>query len=108
MIRIASVAGAAALLGVLLSGGVPVRAGIGDDNPGIPHIVAAIAAHSRGRMSALGPVADSAWFEIAGVLLQAQRADVPVCVAAPARGYRVVGRRGGCGRSARSTWLPLV
>jgi hypothetical protein len=94
--RIGSVAAVMALLGVLVSGPVSAHADVADNNPHIPGIVATMADHSKGRVSVLGPVTDPAWYEVVGVLLQAERAGVPVCVAAPAGGYRVVLRAFQC------------
>lgn len=98
-VRIGSLAAVVALLATLVSGTVSVRAGAGDSNPVIPRIVTTMASHSKGDVSVLGPVADPAWFEVMGILLQAQRTGVPVCVATPAGGYRVVLREFQCGRA---------
>jgi hypothetical protein len=83
-----AVASAAAAVWALAFG-VVLRADTHDNDPALPAAVAAVAARSHGAPLVL-EVADDAWPQAVGFLLQAERTGVRFCVTDPSGAYRVV------------------
>jgi hypothetical protein len=85
---VVALAGAAAVLAATAFG-VQICADVHDDNPTIPGAVSAMAADSHGRMNVLTQ-RGSAWVISTGIILQAQRTGVPVCITNPTGTYSVL------------------
>jgi hypothetical protein len=84
---ITALAGAVAVLAAV-GFGVVIRTDTHNDDTHIPSMVAALSSRSHGRVSVL-TVSPAAWPDAMGVLLQAQRTRVGVCVTNSSGAYRV-------------------